>query len=178
MITVNIVTVSRIPLAFLFGLCSMQSKYAVIFCSAIFLLVVISDLLDGKLARRYDVVSNIGAQLDVWCDFIFIIISCISLCATRNMNVLIPCIIVLKFIEFMFTSHMSRREEKRSNVLLFDPFGRILALSFYGLLIIALLLNGFFLKMQTGLIIVIAILGVVSSLIRVKYCLRIRERSN
>ncbi len=174
-VIVTALTLSRIPLALCFGLFCVQSEQATLYCSVIFLLAVISDLLDGKLARKYAITTNVGAQLDVWCDFFFILISCLSLCLIGKMNILLPIIIALKFVEFLLTSHWSKNSTKRQDVLLFDPFGRILALSFYCLPIIALLLNGLYSKVQTSLLIIIVIAAVLSSFIRVRYCLRIRQ---
>lgn len=177
-ILVNTLTLLRIPLTLLFGFFCIRSEYSGLYCCIIFLFVILTDLLDGILARRHHVTSTIGAWLDVSCDFFFIIMSCLFLFLIHKMHILFLIIISFKFLEFLMTSILSKRFDTKQKTLLFDPFGRYLALLFYGLPIISLLLNDLFPTVQTSFLIVIAVASIISSAIRIRYCIRISISSS
>ncbi len=68
---VQIVTVIRIPLAMIFAallVFNEQTATIIIICSVCLAAIEASDLSDGFLARRYDLVSQWGAMLDPYSD--------------------------------------------------------------------------------------------------------------
>lgn len=64
-------TLSRIPLSFLFGYFCIKLEQPLWPCLIVFLLVSLTDWLDGKLARTLRATSALGAWLDVSCDLFF-----------------------------------------------------------------------------------------------------------
>ena len=128
---INALTSSRILLGFLF-LCAVLAKSDILYLVIIYILMAISDIFDGKLARKYNLQSNRGAKFDVICDFIFIILATLSLVLIDLMPYWFLAVITLKLIEFFLTS---------GKVLKFDRFGRDVALMFYIFPIVAVLIN-------------------------------------
>ncbi len=77
----NILTLLRIPAAFMFILDIVPVRLAAI------ALAVISDLLDGYVARKYGTVSQLGAMLDPIVDKFFMFFSLGILVATGYMPI-------------------------------------------------------------------------------------------
>ena len=79
-IFVNALTFSRVPLIFAWAVCAVVAQFrasvpvAVAACVFMFL-AGISDLYDGKLARRWKVVSTFGKLADPLMDKVFFIVS-------------------------------------------------------------------------------------------------------
>ena len=98
--------------------------------SACFALIVGTDLLDGRAARRFDAVTPFGAVLDVTADSFFIF----SALAVHNIFGTLPvwftAIVILKFADFLVTSRLARGHGK-STPFLFDLFGRVAAGCFF-----------------------------------------------
>ncbi|SHI93399.1 CDP-diacylglycerol--glycerol-3-phosphate 3-phosphatidyltransferase [Clostridium cavendishii DSM 21758] len=130
----NILTIARINLTliyliFLFKLnIHPNNELYLIYEVILFILICLTDFLDGKLARKLLVSSAFGSILDVTADLIFIISTLILL----NINNKIPTwfifVVLFKFIEFIFTSSIIKSS---NNVFVFDCFGRIAAVNFY-----------------------------------------------
>lgn len=98
----------------------------------IFILTAISDVSDGWLSRKYGLESDAGAKFDVICDFIFIMLSTLSLVLIDMIPSWFVLIIVLKMLEFFITSGQS---------LVYERFGHLVALMFYAFPIFAVLVN-------------------------------------
>ncbi|EJF38213.1 CDP-alcohol phosphatidyltransferase [Clostridium sp. MSTE9] len=169
-------TLSRIPLAFLFGFFCIELEQPLWPCLIVFLLVSLTDWLDGKLARTLHVASAFGAWLDVSCDLFFIIVSCLSLWLTGRMPMILPIVIIIKFTEFLLTSHWSRQIGERQNAFFFDPFGRLSAALLYGLPILTLLVSSIVPKARIGLFAMTILFCILSSAIRIVHCLRMEHK--
>ncbi len=78
-VLVNALTLSRVPLTLMFRTMLLFKVNPFLPCITLFALIAVSDYLDGKLARKYDVQTGTGAVLDVMVDFFFIIAACASL---------------------------------------------------------------------------------------------------
>ena len=98
----------------------------------IFILTAISDVSDGWLSRKYGLESDAGAKFDVICDFIFIMLSTLSLVLIDMIPSWFVLIIVLKMLEFFITSGQS---------LVYERFGHLVALMFYAFPIFTVLVN-------------------------------------
>lgn len=170
-IVINALTLSRIPLTILFVVFCISQANNLLQCCMIFIMIIFTDLLDGKLARKYKVTSEIGARLDISCDFFFIIFSCMILCIKNIMSIFLPIIISLKFLEFLITSHWMKCVGHNRDLLFFDPFGRLLAALFYCIPIIVIFITHSFPGLQTALIAAVTVLTVISSLLRIYSCI-------
>lgn len=86
----NILTLSRLvftPIIIILGI-TKNYKIALIFVS----IACITDLFDGKLARRWNTVTNTGARLDALCDKIFAI--GLIACLINKFTLFIPLLIL------------------------------------------------------------------------------------
>jgi len=77
---VNALTFSRVPLIFAFMVCAVvahhvASPWMAVAATVLLCLAGFSDLLDGKLARRWKVVSTFGKLADPLMDKVFFIVS-------------------------------------------------------------------------------------------------------
>lgn len=124
----------------------------------IFALCVLSDVLDGYLARRYGLSSSRGARVDVIFDFLFIILSTFSLVWINLVPAWFLFVIILKLIEFFITSG--------SGGLKYDKFGTFVALMFYAFPVAAILINSK--NILLILSIIITICAIASSILRIK----------
>lgn len=137
---VNALTVSRVPLSLLFCAAVLLRADPFLPC-ALFALIAASDYLDGRLARKYGVQTGTGAVMDVAADFFFMVTAGLSLFSRGLFPGWMLAVILYKFLEFWLTSALFRRGGKNAAVFLFDPLGRIAAVLFYLLPVLALLLS-------------------------------------
>lgn len=128
---INSVTFLRIILGLAF-FWVVLFDFNVAFIVLIFILTAISDVSDGWLSRKYGLESDAGAKFDVICDFIFIMLSTLSLVLIDMIPSWFVLIIVLKMLEFFITSGQS---------LVYERFGHLVALMFYAFPIFTVLVN-------------------------------------
>ena len=98
----------------------------------LFLAICCSDLLDGRIARKTNSVSTIGAKLDVFADLLYIIISHVTLIYIKILPLWFLVFICFKFTEFIVTSKFMRHYNKSlKTVFVFDRIGRIVSATFF-----------------------------------------------
>jgi CDP-diacylglycerol--glycerol-3-phosphate 3-phosphatidyltransferase len=103
----------------------------------LFLLIFLTDFLDGTIARRCGCTSKRGAILDILADFFYIVSSSIVLYLHNTIPVWFVIVVVLKFMEFLFTSRMLRHRSSGDSMFIFDFIGRYAAALFYGMPLLA-----------------------------------------
>lgn len=129
---VNAITVSRVILTILLTHYIRKDEANILILMLLFMIIYLSDYLDGKLARRFLVCSRLGAIMDVSADFFFILSVSIALTIAGSFPFWILIVIIAKFLEFIGTSYMIRRYDcNTSQVFLFDSLGRKVAVLFY-----------------------------------------------
>ena len=132
---VDSLSLSRIIFGILFACSVFYLNGNLIIIFVIYFFAVLSDVLDGKLARRYKIDNkNKGAKVDVLSDFAFIMLSSFALCYVNLLPFWFLIIITLKLMEFFKTS---------SEGLEYEKFGTLVALMFYALPGIIVLFNFF-----------------------------------
>ncbi len=70
-LVVQVLTVARIPLAVVFAAVVLgweRRSFALVLCLALLVAIELTDFLDGILARRLGIVSELGAMLDPYAD--------------------------------------------------------------------------------------------------------------
>ena len=138
LIFVNLITLSRIPLiiTFIYNLINYLStgasadnlKAVIISCCIIF-----SDFIDGKLARRYGVTTKAGQVLDIYLDFIYIIVGVLILAVYRQIDYYFIAVIIYKFLEFIIISKLFKGRFccKKGTDYSFDRLGTIVSGIYY-----------------------------------------------
>ena len=104
----NLITIARIILSVSFVQNIIEqfiyAKERNVNLSVLFLSICISDLLDGKIARKTNSTSIIGAKLDIFADLFYIILSYITLINIKILPIWYFGFVCFKFIEFIITS--------------------------------------------------------------------------
>jgi len=132
----NILTLVRmiLTLIYLHLLYALNSSNRMCFTTAliVFILICITDFVDGKIARALKASSPFGALLDVTADFVFIISSLVMLSVKGMIPMWFIAVVLGKFVEFLGTSYFIKKHQVNcSSLFIFDYFGRIAAVNFF-----------------------------------------------
>lgn len=143
---VNAVTLARIPLTGFGIVClyqygrSVDSQWVLLFL-ATSVLVFFSDFIDGRLARRWDVCSDNGAKLDLFCDSFYIFASLLTMSLFKLSSPWVLLITVYKLFEFIALSQIKRKFFNDESFYYYDKFGRVLSALFYVTPVLLLILH-------------------------------------
>jgi CDP-diacylglycerol--glycerol-3-phosphate 3-phosphatidyltransferase len=106
----------------------------IFFADLLFILAIASDLVDGYLARRMKLSSQVGAYFDVAVDYIF----CGSMFVYFVLSGIYPSwillVITFMFLQFIITSKLTKTT--------FDPVGKYYGSILYGAIGLTMLLKG------------------------------------
>lgn len=97
----QVLTLARIPLALVVAvlLCVFgPSPSIVLTCAALLLVGELTDALDGFIARRFGLATEVGAMLDPWADSISRLVVYWSLACSGLANVLVPLVMAVRDI--------------------------------------------------------------------------------
>jgi phosphatidylglycerophosphate synthase len=111
----NALSLSRIALAP--ALVVAVANRAEIIVVGIFILVVISDFLDGYIARRRALASNLGALIDHSSDAIFVTVMTGQFAYLGLLPPALPLAISIAFVQYSLDSRESGRMELRASTL-------------------------------------------------------------
>lgn len=161
----NILTLSRILLLPFILLALLKNNVIV----ALILIAIseISDMLDGRHARKYKLVSKFGAYLDACCDkvFIFSLIICLFFMIDRNIE-LLGMILILEVIIMLVNSYY--------NIKGFDTkvsiFGKIKT-TLLDICIIYFYID-YFLNLNNDFILILSIITMISQIITIGFYLK------
>lgn len=98
-IIVNALSFSRVFFGLLFLIVAIFD-FNIAYLIIIYALGIVSDILDGYLVRKYDLVVENGSKIDVVCDFLLIIFSTFAVVLIDLAPSWFLLIIILKLIEF------------------------------------------------------------------------------
>ncbi len=128
----------------------------------VFLLAILTDFLDGYLARKMNVNSNKGAYIDVTADFIFISTCFLGMGIKGWYPLLLPLLLLVMFSLFIMSSTLEK--------LIYDPAGKF----FGSFLMLAILISLIFPYQFVWNILLILVLAIASISIfyRFKFILR------
>lgn len=183
----NLITTSRIIMAFLF-VYTITEQFIYgheknIFLIILFFAICISDLIDGRIARKTNSVSVLGAKLDVSADLLYIILSYVALININILPLWFLGFICLKFSEFVITSKFMKNYNKSSdNPFVFDKVGRAMAAIFFIIPGIVCIYECFdannFKLVLNCLLYAIFLAGVYSSYLRISSCIGVYKLQN
>ena len=140
-VLINCLTLFRIPLSIFAYMEITTGSIRGIYYLCLFLGIAVSDFLDGKCARTFQVQSRFGAITDVICDFFYIMTSSYALYRLGCLSAWFLILITVKLFEFILTSLLVRYMQNRSHVFMFDRVGRYTAIGFYILPTVIVLCN-------------------------------------
>lgn len=127
-----------------------------------FVMIALSDLLDGIAARNFHCQSKVGAVLDVSADSFFILLSLVVLNFYKVIPIWFTVTVILKLDDFIISSWVFSGGEKGHFV--FDLLGRSTAVGFYLMPIFAgVFPHAFMLKVAA---LFLALTAVCSSMLR------------
>ena len=110
---VNSITVIRLPLIIVFA-CNLINYFEIneslngLNSIIISILIIVSDFIDGKLARRYSVSTEIGQKLDIYLDLLYILTAIGILRLYNKVDLFFIFVILYKFSEFILLSKVFR----------------------------------------------------------------------
>ncbi len=183
----NIISITRIILCILFvNTIITQFTYGhnkTLNLVILFLGICSSDLLDGKIARKTNSVSSLGAKLDVFADLFYIIVSYVVLIDLKILPLWFLGFICFKFSEFVITSKFIKSNSNSvDKPFVFDKIGRIVSATFLiipGIVCIYKCFNEYNINLILNCILyIIFICGIVSSYYRVRSCIAIYKVNN
>jgi phosphatidylglycerophosphate synthase len=104
------------------------------YAASLFLGLLVTDLLDGYLARRLGLSSRLGAYFDATTDFVLIIGMPLVFGSEGFLPIWVLAIIVLYFVQFVVTSFYWGR--------IYDPAGKYYGTLLYGAIGLRFLVSG------------------------------------
>ena len=179
---VNTITLVRIPLIFMFiynliyYLNTKEQSYG-LNSIIISMLIIFSDFIDGKLARRYKVATQIGQLLDIYLDFVYIFAGLVTLCGYDLINFYFIIVIVYKFLEFVLRSRLLKSKVKfkgnKGQNYFYDLLGT-LASGFYYVIPLIVVTFNYFDYIYSGelieaILVFVTTVTVISSFVKLKY---------
>lgn len=164
----NILSIIRIAFSFIFA-CMLNLRlegrtlpwWLLLSC---FMVIVLTDFLDGKIARAYNCKSSIGAVLDVSADSIYIFISLIVLNAYHIIPIWFTIIVILKLIDFIISSWLFSSGKK--GYFIFDFLGKFTVGGFYFIPVLAGIFKNAYI--MSIIIVFLTLTAVYSSILRWK----------
>lgn len=179
---VNTITLVRIPLIFMFiynliyYLNTKEQSYG-LNSIIISMLIIFSDFIDGKLARRYKVATQIGQLLDIYLDFVYIFAGLVTLCVYDLINFYFIIVIVYKFLEFVLSSRLLKSKVKfkgnKGQNYFYDLLGTLTSGFYYVIPLIVVTFNYFDYiysgELIEAILVFVTTVTVISSFVKLKY---------
>jgi len=126
-----------------------------IYSICIFTFAMATDVIDGYLARRLDVISSNGAYFDIVSDFIFVVAGFSAFIINGIYPFWILIIIFFMFWQFIVTS--------KFQVPIYDPVGKYYGAFLFLTIFIGLIINNPFINLiLTILIVIFTIISITS----------------
>jgi CDP-diacylglycerol--glycerol-3-phosphate 3-phosphatidyltransferase len=108
-----------------------------LFSLILFVSIIVSDILDGYLARKLNCTTITGARLDIISDAFYSISALVLFVYFRIIPIWFPIIMTIKLFEFIVTSKIIKYKYKSNIHVVFDKIGKMAA-------IIVMLMPGIF----------------------------------
>ena len=178
----NLITITRIIMTFLF-IYTIEEQFVYgenlnISLTILFLAICFSDFVDGKIARKTNSASIIGAKLDVFADLLYIVLSYIVLIHIKILPLWFLGFVCFKFTEFIITSNFIKSNNNYlDKPFVFDKIGRIVSAIFLIIPGIVCIYKCFEVSKINFIfncfIYIIFIAGIYSSYLRIKSCFKV-----
>lgn len=119
----------RIPLTILFMMLFKTGNTKLLLF--ILFIIILTDFIDGRIARKFNISSKIGSILDPYCDLFFVLCTSILFNLYALVSISYTLILILKFAEFNITSYYAGMSSKKIPFM-FDSVGRIITALYQG----------------------------------------------
>jgi CDP-diacylglycerol--glycerol-3-phosphate 3-phosphatidyltransferase/cardiolipin synthase len=160
----SILSIIRIIIAPVFLISFINSN--IFLATTFFVFALITDVLDGYIARIYSLKSPLGAYLDVVADFILIMVVFVAFALKEIYPFWVLIIFIAMFLQFILTS--------RKKIIIYDPVGKYYGSFLFSVILITLILdNG---NLNYILLFLIVILSVISFISRLFFIIRSKKR--
>lgn len=120
----NLLSALRIPLAGLTAWAVLAGRPAV--AALAFTVAALSDLADGRIARRRGLVSVFGGLLDHSADALYVTVVLAAFAVRGDLNPLLPVLVPLAFMQYVLDSRALAGQALRSSLL-----GRYNGIAYY-----------------------------------------------
>lgn len=124
----NIITTFRIILTIIVIYFLQTSQKNLYVFLSINVLIFVSDIIDGKIARKFNTVSHIGELLDITADIFYVIAMSAIIAFLKIIPLYYVFVVAAEFLIFLITSKYIKNNGKYFG---FDMLGRILAVIYY-----------------------------------------------
>ena len=111
----NALSASRIVMATFAAACIYSESWQL--AASIFAAAVLSDLIDGPLARRRGEVTRLGAIVDHGADAFFVIVILAVLAAKGFFTALLPCMVGVAFLQYVIGSGAHKKHPLKASQL-------------------------------------------------------------
>ncbi|MEC9239781.1 MAG: CDP-alcohol phosphatidyltransferase family protein [Pseudomonadota bacterium] len=111
----NALSASRVVMAPFAALCISSNFWSL--AGLIFFAAVLTDLIDGPLARRRGEATKLGAIVDHGADAFFVIVILATLAAQKIFTPLLPCAVGLAFLHYFFGSGAHKKHPLKASRL-------------------------------------------------------------
>lgn len=122
-------------------------NYSPIYPISIFAFAMITDVIDGYLARKWDVTSSKGAYFDITADFIFVVAGFSAFIIRGVYPFWLLIVIIFMFLQFIITS--------KSKNPIYDPVGKYYGAFLFLSIFINLIINNITLNLILTILIVL-----------------------
>lgn len=102
-----------------------------IWIAILFLIIWISDITDGKVARKLNVSSMFGAKFDVIADNIFVFMLHILLAFYHIVPIWFIVLMLEKIMNYIVSSYIISRKTNGRFDFIRDPLGKVLSASYF-----------------------------------------------
>lgn len=142
----------------------------------LFIIIMLTDILDGNIARRTNNATDFGARLDVSADLFFVVSADIVLIYCEVLPLWFLIFSVLKFVEFILTSRYAKLHSTNSleHIFVFDKLGKSVSIICFiipGIICVFYSFIPFVVEFIIQIIIYITLIGgIISSVYRIKKC--------
>jgi CDP-diacylglycerol--glycerol-3-phosphate 3-phosphatidyltransferase/cardiolipin synthase len=123
------ITILRIILSFIFAFLLLNGH--LLLSVLILTIAILTDAIDGYLARKLNSNSFYGAYLDITADFILVLISFIVFAVIGIYPYWVIFLIVIVFLQFILTSKLQ--------ILVYDPVGKYYGSFLFGMILITII---------------------------------------
>ena len=126
----NIITLFRVFLVFVFiYIFNSDISNKSLVSAGVFILSGISDVLDGYIARKFNIVSNFGKLMDPLADKLMQITVAVCIASVEKTLIWVPIVLVLKEVSMIFGA--ARLLKKENIVVCANKFGKIASIMYF-----------------------------------------------